>query len=175
MMTTVGLSGCGSNDTLGESTGISREMYPDSESWESTLILSRNTRLLAVAESDRMIKYDSDNKARLIGNVNVDFFNPAGLHVSHLTSDSASVHMGTKDLSAYGQVVLISDSGFTLYTEELTWSESYDLISTPDTIMFTNLELDTLYGIGFESNVDLTNWKIFKPWGVTVRGFGDQK
>ena len=26
---------------------------------------------------------------------------------------------------------------------------------------------DTLYGIGFESNVDLTHWKIKKPWGVS--------
>lgn len=174
-MTALGLSGCGSNDTLGESTGSRRDMYPDSESWESTLILSRDNRLLAVAESDRMIKYDTDNTAQLIGNVNVDFFDPAGLHVSHLTSDSASVDMRTKDLSAYGQVVLKSDSGLTLFTEELTWSESYDLISTPDTIMFTTPELDTLYGVGFESNVDLTNWKIFRPWGVTVRGIGDQK
>ena len=26
---------------------------------------------------------------------------------------------------------------------------------------------DTLYGIGFESNADLTHWKIKKPWGVS--------
>ena len=32
--------------------------------------------------------------------------------------------------------------------------------------MFINLENDTLYGIGFESDMDLTEFKITKPRGV---------
>ena len=33
-------------------------------------------------------------------------------------------------------------------------------LSTKDSIMITTLEQDTLYGIGFESDSDLENWKI---------------
>jgi hypothetical protein len=35
--------------------------------------------------------------------------------------------------------------------------------------MVTTERDDTLYGVGFESSVDLTHWKIIKPWGVAAR------
>ena len=35
--------------------------------------------------------------------------------------------------------------------------------------MITTLDNDTLYGIGFESDSDLKNWKIIEPSGVTER------
>ena len=38
-----------------------------------------------------------------------------------------------------------------------------------DSVMITTLEKDTLYGIGFESDSDLQNWKILRPSGVTNR------
>jgi hypothetical protein len=42
-------------------------------------------------------------------------------------------------------------------------------MSTDDPIMLTTEQKDTLYGIGFESDSDLKNWKILKPSGVTNR------
>jgi hypothetical protein len=35
--------------------------------------------------------------------------------------------------------------------------------------MITTLEEDTLYGVGFESDSDMKNWKILSPSGVTGR------
>jgi len=32
--------------------------------------------------------------------------------------------------------------------------------------MFTSSNNDTMYGVGFESDMDLTKWKIKKPHGV---------
>ena len=40
---------------------------------------------------------------------------------------------------------------------------------TKEEIMITTLDNDTLYGIGFESDSDLKNWKIIEPSGVTGR------
>ena len=37
--------------------------------------------------------------------------------------------------------------------------------------MITTLEKDTLYGVGFESNADLENWKILNPSGVSGKEF----
>ena len=147
-------------------------MYPDHESWESTIILSRDGQLVAVADSRRMIKYNDRNMAHLIGEVNVDFYNQEGGHMSHLLSDSADVNMQANTMSAFGHVVIHSDSGLTLATETLRWDDTYDMITTDDTVRFTTLDSDTLYGVGFESDVDLTHWKIHQPWGVTERGFG---
>ena len=49
-------------------------------------------------------------------------------------------------------------------------------MSTEDSVMITTLEKDTLYGVGFESDSDLENWKILNPSGVTKRNwFGCKK
>ena len=48
-------------------------------------------------------------------------------------------------------------------------------MSTKDSVMITTLEKDTLYGIGFESDSDLENWKILNPSGVTERNWFECK
>ena len=51
----------------------------------------------------------------------------------------------------------------------LTLLSLQSLLCTEDSVMITTLEKDTLYGIGFESDSDLENWKILNPSGVTER------
>jgi len=154
--------------------GSSKDMYPDHESWESTIIISQNGLLVAVADSERMIKYDDRDVAHLTGQVNVDFYDEQGQHVSHLSADSAEVNTKTSTMSAFGQVVIRSDSGLVLETETLRWDDKYEMMATDDTVLFTTSESDTLYGIGFESDVDLTHWKIYRPWGATERRCGSK-
>ena len=153
--------------------GQSKDMFPDQESWISEVVISKEGRRVAQANSLRMIKYEKQNLANLLGEVKVDFYNADGRHVSRLFADSADVDFLTNNLSAFGNVSVISDSGFVLHTETLTWRNEYDMISTEDSVMFSSPELDTLYGIGFESDVDLTHWKIYRPSGVTGRGLID--
>ena len=66
-------------------------------------------------------------------------------------------------------VVVVSDSGITLYSETLSWESKDEKLQTKEEIMITTLDNDTLYGIGFESDSDLKNWKIIEPSGVTGR------
>ena len=148
-----------------------KKMFPDQESWASTLIISRDDLMVARADSDRMVKYNNRDQAYLIGNVSIDFYNKDGRHISHMLADSANINMGNNDLNAIGSVVVRSDSGLVLHTDTLHWNDQYDMINTEDSIMFTTPTNDTLYGIGFESDVDLTHWRIYQPWGVTERGF----
>ncbi len=155
--------------------GANREMFPDQESWESTIIISRNNRLVARAYSLRMIKYENQQVAHLLGDVNVDFYNEQGQHVSLLLADSAEFHLKTHKLSANGNVIIHSDSGLVLHTERLDWNDQYDMLYTNDSVMFASNESDTLYGVGFESDVDLTHWKIFRPSGVTERKFSESE
>ena len=63
----------------------------------------------------------------------------------------------------------MSDSGITLFSETLTWNSKEEKLHTKDKIMITTPDADTLYGIGFESDSDLRNWKIINPSGVTGR------
>ena len=99
----------------------------------------------------------------------VDFFDKKQIHVAVLNSQRAEVDQKTNDMKAIGNVVAISDSGITLHTDTLYWDAKNEKMSTEDSVMITTLEKDTLYGIGFESDSDLENWKILKPSGVTER------
>ena len=76
----------------------------------------------------------------------------------------------TNDLHANGNVFVVSDSGYTLSTHRITWNNGYGMIMSEDSVMFTTTEGDTLYGVGFESDSDLEEWRIFKPFGIARGG-----
>ena len=168
------IAGC-QDSGVARKVGSSRKMFPDQESWESTVSITREGRMVARASSRRMVQYDRQNLAHLFGDVEVDFYNSEGEHVSTMKADSADINMLTNNMNAFGNVVIHSDSGLVLHTQILNWSNEYDMVSTPESVMFATPELDTLFGIGFESDVDLTHWKIFKPSGVTNRGLADDR
>ena len=152
---------------VAKTRGLSRAQYPDQESWDSQVVLTRDGRYVARTISDKLVKFDNTDMAFLSGNVGAHFYNDDGQHISYLTSDSASVNLAGNHMSAFGHVVVISDSGHTLATDTLLWEDRYEMITTDDTVRFTTPQSDTLFGVGFQSDVDLTNWTIFQPWGVT--------
>lgn len=152
-----------------EGTGLTRADFPDQESWNPTIILTREGKKRAVVESGHLAKHNDRQEVILDEQVIADFFSTLEEHMSTLTSREARVFEATDNLLALGDVVVVSDSGVTLYTDSLYWDNRAEKITTRDTVMLTTETQDTLYGIGFESNVDLTHWKIFNPWGVTER------
>lgn len=143
---------------------------PDQESWNSEIYIDTQGRRAIVARADYLAQYSETNEIEMIGNVRLDFFNEAGEHVSFLTADTGLVHQNRKWLEARQNVVVVSDSGLTLTTDQLLWYEAKNRIQTERPITLTT-ELDTLYGIGFESDANLENWIIRKPTGVTYREF----
>lgn len=143
---------------------------PDSESWNSEIYIDTDGRRAVVARADYLAQFNESNEIELIGNVKLDFFNEAGEHVSILNADTGLVHQNRKWLEARHNVVVVSDSGLTLRTDQLMWHEARNRIQTERPIMLTT-ELDTLYGIGFESDANLENWTIRNPTGVTYREF----
>ena len=106
----------------------------------------------------------------LDSSVIVDFYDRKEQHTSVLYSDKAEVDQQSNDMKAIGNVVAISDSGITLFSETLIWDSKHERLHTKEEIMITTPEADTLYGVGFESDSDLENWKIINPSGVTGRG-----
>ena len=55
-------------------------------------------------------------------------------------------------------------------TNQLSWNNGYKMIMSEDSVTFTTSEGDTLYGVGFESDSDLEEWRIFKPFGIARKG-----
>ena len=61
---------------------------------------------------------------------------------------------------------MLSDSGVTLFTDTLSWDNVKEKVFTENKVVFITEQNDTLHGIGFESDVELNNWKILKPTGI---------
>ena len=139
------------------------------EIWNPVIILSREEYKIVEAKSEKLYK-NNNADALLIGNVEVDFFNEAGQHISILYSDSARINEQNNNLRANGNVYVVSDSGYTLTTSEILWDNRYKMIVAEDSVMFTTTEGDTLHGVGFESDMDLEQWRIFRIFGVTREG-----
>ena len=141
----------------------------ENEIWNPLIVLSREEAKIVAAKAKKMYK-NSDDMALLVGNVEVDFFGENGDHISILYSDSAQINEQSNDLYANGNVYVVSDSGYTLTTSELFWDNRYKMIIAEDSVMFTTTEGDTMYGVGFESDMDLDQWRIFQIFGVTREG-----
>ncbi len=145
-------------------------MFNENEIDNPEIIISRENTRIVKAVSKHLMKNGNED-ALLTGNVKADFYNELGEHVSILYSDSAKINQRTHNLRATGNVHVESDSGFTLYANSILWDNQYKIIESKDSVMFTTTEGDTMYGVGFVSDMDLTKWKIYKPTGVIQRDF----
>ena len=159
--------GCSGDIEISESR--SSEDLMGNEIWNPYIVLSREENIIVTAKSDKLYK-KSNEMALLVGNVEADFFNELGTHTSILYSDSARINEQSNNLHANGNVFVISDSGYTLTASEILWDNRYRMIIAEDSVMFTTTDGDTLYGVGFESDIDLERWKISKPFGIARDG-----
>ncbi len=148
----------------------SRDGMPDQESWGVNIILTDQGIIRAKVSSGHLEKYNEKKFIMLDSSVIVDFYDHKEQHTSVLYSDKAEVDQQSNDMKAIGNVVAVSDSGITLFSDNLIWDSKGERLHTKEEIMITTPEADTLYGVGFESDSDLKNWKIINPSGVTGQG-----
>ena len=141
----------------------------ENEIWQPIIILTHKEKKMIKAKSKKLYKQKNES-ALLVGKVKIDFFNDIGEHISILYADSARINEHNNDLDATGNVYVVADNGYTLYTRKIIWDNSYKLIIAEDSVMFTTSDMDTLYGVGFESDSDLEEWRIFKPFGIARDG-----
>ena len=154
--------GCSSNDEV--DVNLSSLTY-DNEIYNPQISIYQNERVVISATSKKLLK-DEGKDALLSGMVKSKFFNEDGNHISTLYSDSATIENITNNLKAFGNVKVISDSGFILLSNRILWNNQYKLVTSQDSVIFTTPSEDTLYGIGFESDIDLTHAKVYKPFGI---------
>ena len=158
------LIGCQSVEL--ERSGNSREGMPDAESWQVIITLTNEVSKRAIIKSGHLEKYNNRQYILLNQSVNADFFNESEIYTSNLKSESAEIDEGKDFLVAMGNVVVVSDSGVTLMTDTLSWDNVEEKIFTDGSVIFITEKRDTLYGIGFKSDIKLDNWEILKPTGV---------
>ena len=129
------------------------------------ITLTKKGNVTAKIKSEVLKKNNQSLQLELFDNVNVDLFDENFQKKSLIKSQSAMVNEKENKIKAYGKVVVISDDGKILTTDSLTWDNNSDKIYTDANLEFITSDSDTLYGTGFKSNIDLTNWNILQPRG----------
>ncbi len=161
-------NGCGGeNHQVADSGQI--QPLPDQESWDATIVITREGNRIGYLKAGYIEKYSKRKVTHLSDGITVDFFNEDGDHTSVLHAQGGKVYDQKQDMFAYGNVVVESDSGVTLYTDTLQWDNKRRKIISEIPVMITTEEQDTLYGDSFISDPDLINYEISNPRGKTSR------
>jgi LPS export ABC transporter protein LptC len=153
-MLVVVILGCGDTDEPAGSSppGDSAKRVPEQQFFDYRLIESEAGVRQWVLQSDKMLKYAGEKQVNLV-TLQMDFFKD-GEHFSVLTADSGRANLTTKDIHTWGNVVVITDDGRVLETEELFFDNERQLIYNDVFDRFTQ-DGDVLTGIGLEATPDL--------------------
>ena len=162
-------STCQKNDESGTAKTTETE-YPDQEGWNSTMTSTKEGILSAVIQYGHMKRFKKSKVVEFDGGIKIDFYDENGNHTSQLTSVRGKLNEGTNDIEAMENVVVVSDSGINLKTEQIWWDNSVEKVVTDKYVTITTNKNDTLYGFGFESDQYLDNWSIRKVSGKAGRG-----
>jgi len=143
------------------------EERPNQEGWNSTATLTTDGVVSSEIEYVHMMRWDKRQLTTFNQGVIMNFFDK-GEHSGHLTADSGAIYVSTKNVEALGHVVIISDSGLSMFTENVEWNEQKQRLFAEGRVTLTTLE-DTLYGVEFESDRSLANWKMKSASGLSGR------
>ena len=144
-------------------------LYPDQESWQATILITKDGKTVGYLKAGHVQKFSRKQLTLLDEQIQVDFFNEKGQHTSVLTADGGKVYDVKQDMIAYGRVVVVSDSGLTLFTDTLKWDNKDQKIYSDIPVIFTTQDKDTLYGDSFKSDPDLVNYEIVNPRGKSKK------
>jgi LPS export ABC transporter protein LptC len=145
---------------------VPAENFPDQESWGTKIYFQRDGKRMAVLTAGYLSKYYAEKYTILQEGVKVDFYDDNGELKSVLTSNEGKVYDDRSDMVAKGEVVVVSNNGTTLYTEELNWINKEGKIVSHVPVKITT-EGDTLYGDTFKSDPDLINYQITNARGTS--------
>ena len=142
---------------------------PSQESWRSTVFFSDSARVKAVLWAGHIADYHAERITLLDDSVHVDFFDEEGRHTSALTARRGRVNDATQDFEAMDSVVVVSDSGSTMKTDRLYWTNADRSIHTDAFVDITS-PTEHILGKGFVSDQSLKNYRIFRVTGEAVKG-----
>jgi LPS export ABC transporter protein LptC len=141
---------------------------PSQESWNSTVFFTDSGKTKAVLKAGHLRVFENSKETLLDSNITVDFYNEQDSISTVLTAKRGKVNDATNDLYAFDSVVVVSDSGTTLKTDELMWrNKDRKIVSDKFVTILSSKE--KIQGFGFESDQSLKNYVIYNITYVTRR------
>ncbi len=150
------------------SFGMNKDI-PSQESWNATITFTDSGRVTGILRAGHIMVLDDKNITLMDSDIKVDFYDENQNHTSVLTAKRGVVNDITHDFEAHENVIVVNDSGTTLRTQELYWTNSTQKIHTPAYVEI-NSPKEQLQGQGFESDQSLVNYTIYKPTGRVKTG-----
>ena len=158
-----------SSERQQEVSATDNRVYPDQESWQAVMRVTKDGRTTGLIKAGHIQKFSAKKITLLKDSLKVDFFDAEGNHTSVLTSQGGKILDDRQDMTAYGNVIVVSDSGLTLFTDTLMWNNKEQKIYSVIPVTFISDDGDTLYGDSFKSDPDLVNYEIENPRGKSSK------
>lgn len=131
---------------------------PDQRIQDFVLTETEGGRKMWVLQAERAKIFDSSNEINLDTLV-VDFFGSSQEHSSRLTSNHGVINRTTRNMEAFGDVLIVTDDGLRLETEEVEWLNKRSQIVSEAPVRFTRGR-NVLTGVGFVSSPSLEDMEI---------------
>jgi LPS export ABC transporter protein LptC len=127
----------------------------------------------AQLESDTAYFFEDNTRIEL-EKVHTTFFTATGAKNAVLTSERGTFNSRTNNMVARKNVVVVSEDGRHLTTQELNYNQQRNEISSDSAFVMTEPNR-RLEGVGFRSDPDMKNIKILKGVGGFAKGVATQQ
>ena len=134
----------------------------------ASFVLTDNGLSRAQMHGDTLYFFD-DNSRIESDNPRITFFTAAGAKDAVLTARHGTSNTRTNNMVARGNVVVVSEDGRRLTTEELIFNQTKNQISSDSAFVLTEPDR-RLEGIGFQSDPNMKNIRILKGVSGIARG-----
>jgi LPS export ABC transporter protein LptC len=140
--------------------------------YNASFVLTDNGLSRAQMQGDTLYFFD-DNSRIESENPHITFFTATGAKDAVLTSRHGTSNTRTNNMIARGNVVVVSEDGRRLTTEELIYNQQKNEISSDSAFVLTEPDR-RLEGIGFRSDPNMKNIQILKGVSGIARGVSTQ-
>lgn len=123
--------------------------------------------LRAKLVADTGFIFDDGTRIELL-DVNLTFFTATGAENAVLTSREGTYRMRLGSMEARGDVLVVSEDGRRLTTEQLRYDPNRNQISSDSAFVLTEPSGRRLEGVGFISDPDMNNIRILSNVGGTA-------
>lgn len=143
---------------------LSPENIPVQESWNSNVTFSDSGFVKAILRAGHISAFSDKGYTIIDSGAVVDFYKN-GEVVSTLKGNRGKVDDLTKDIEMYDSVSVVNKTGSELKTSKLLWKNKTQKVYSDVFVRITTPK-EIVEGTGFESDQNLTNYKIYQVSGV---------
>ncbi|MEO6695539.1 MAG: LPS export ABC transporter periplasmic protein LptC [Ignavibacteria bacterium] len=145
-------------------TNLLGEDSPSQESWNSKVVFSDSGNIKAILNAGHISIFTNKAYTLIDSGAIVDFYRE-GIKVSTLQGEKGKIDDRTKDIEIFDSVIVVNNEGSELRTQKLLWNNKTQKVSS-DVFVRIKTPNETIEGIGFESDQNLKNYKIYKVSGT---------